>query len=97
MNTNKEYSKDDINLVLDKFKEMSLEDKKKYLKSANISKEMVYKTIEENNSLFMKPLKPMLLKEINQMTDDEIIDFVATKVSMISPSLISKFIKKTSL
>ena len=83
-------NKKEMTEVFTKLKSMSVEERKIYLKKVNLTKKQVCEHLESDKVNI--PMKSMALKTLSKMEDEQFIDFVATKIDLLSSGLFSKFI-----
>lgn len=84
-------NKEDMGKILENLKSMNVDQRKKYLKQVNLTKKQVCDSIEENKVTI--PMKSIVLKTLYKMDDEQFIDFIATKIDLLSLGLLNKFAK----
>lgn len=84
-------NRENMSKVLENLKSMSVEQRKEYLKKVNLTKKQVC-TYLEDEKMFI-PMKSIVLKTLYKMDDEQFIDFIATKIDIVSLGLLNKFVK----
>lgn len=83
--------KQDMLVVLEKLKSMDIEERKKYLKQINLTKTQVCDYLI--NDKVNIPMKSLVLKTLSKMPEEQFLDFISTKIDLLSFDLLSKFVK----
>ena len=82
--------------ILKKLRESSIENRILFLKESNITKTKICDQLINGETFKKIPMKSMIIKLIGDMNEEDFLKFVATNIDKVPNGLICSLLKKTN-